>query len=114
MALQVVDGDYVMNARGGVETVSGRDELLQRIKYKLTARRGAFPLMPALGSRLWMLRSLKPSERRGAAEVFIREALENENEIRLENVVVTATDENIRVEISFAHSGGTIEMTLRV
>ena len=53
MELKLIDGDYAADASGGLATVSGIEELAQRVLMKLTARRGSFPLMPDYGSRLY-------------------------------------------------------------
>ena len=50
--LKIRDGDY--QRRGsGLAKVDGTEALLQRVLFKLTARRGAFPFVESLGSRLW-------------------------------------------------------------
>ena len=63
MALMIRDGDYVPDGVGGLKRVSGREALLQRVLFKLTARRGAFPFREELGSRLSRLPRLPASQR---------------------------------------------------
>ena len=46
------DGDYVPDGAGGLETAEGAEEVLARVLFRLTARRGARPLLPGLGRRL--------------------------------------------------------------
>ena len=46
------DGDYVPDGAGGLETAEGAEEVLARVLFRLTARRGAMPFLPGLGSRL--------------------------------------------------------------
>ena len=55
METKLVNGDYVPDGLGGVERLSGADALLGRVLYRLTARRGQFPPLPELGSRLYLL-----------------------------------------------------------
>ena len=55
METKLINGDYVANGLGGVVRCKGDEALLARVLYRLTARRGQFPPMPALGSRLYLL-----------------------------------------------------------
>ena len=41
-------GDYIPNGTGGLTALSGGEEVLARVLYRLTARRGAFPFLPEL------------------------------------------------------------------
>ena len=41
MELKLRNGDYVPDGVGGLKRVEGREALLQRVLFKLTARRGA-------------------------------------------------------------------------
>jgi hypothetical protein len=91
MEARFLDGDYVPDGWGGFETVMDQAETVQRILFKLSARRGEFPLLPELGSRLWMLGQEKPSERATAAHQYIAEALADEDLIT-ESVTVTETE----------------------
>ena len=55
MELQLKHGDYVSDGAGGVRRVAGNEALLQRVLFRLTARRGTFPFWETLGSQLWKL-----------------------------------------------------------
>lgn len=79
MELKLENGKYTAVSRGGLEFVSGAEELRQRIEMKLTARRGGFALMPEFGSRLYLLPTVKPSQREAAARQYIAEALSDED-----------------------------------
>ena len=52
MELKIRDRDYVADGAGGLVRVSGWDELLERVLFKLSVRRGSFALAPELGSKL--------------------------------------------------------------
>lgn len=78
MELKLKNGDYVPDGVGGLERVEGREALLQRALFKLTARRGAFPFLPELGSRLWQLGKVPSVQRQAAAVQYAAEALEGE------------------------------------
>ena len=47
MELKIKDRDYVADGMGGLVRVSGWDELLERVLFKLSVRRGSFSLLPA-------------------------------------------------------------------
>ena len=49
MELKIKDRDYVADGAGGLVRVSGWDELLERVLFKLSVRRGSFALAPELG-----------------------------------------------------------------
>ncbi len=63
----IINGDYVPDGGGGLKTVSGGEEVLARVLFRLTARRGALPFLPQLGSRLYELAREKPSARQSLA-----------------------------------------------
>lgn len=48
MELKLQNGDYVPDGVGGLRRVWGQEALLQRVFYKLMARRGSFPF-----GRIW-------------------------------------------------------------
>ena len=62
------DGDYVPNGFGGFTRLYGAQEVLAKALFKLTCRRGSFPFLQDLGSRLYELGRLRPSEREAAAK----------------------------------------------
>ncbi|MGO5021471.1 hypothetical protein ACTQ4E_00090 [Lawsonibacter sp. LCP25S3_G6] len=79
MERMLENGDYVPNGAGGLGSVSGGEEVLARALFCLTARRGALPFLPGLGSRLYELCREKPSVRQALAEQYVAEALGEEN-----------------------------------
>lgn len=103
MELKLKNGKYTAVSRGGLERVSGTEELRQRVEMKLTARRGGFALMPEFGSRLYLLSSVKPSHRAAAAEQYIREALSDESGLSLETVGLKER----------SHGGAALDVTLK-
>ena len=66
METKISNGDYVSDGLGGVERCKGTDALLERVLFRLTARRGQFQAPPELGSRLHLL-SREPAARRPSA-----------------------------------------------
>ena len=114
MAMRLLEGDYVPNAWGGFETVRGGEALLQRVFFKLKARRGSFPFLPELGSRLHLLTRERPSNRRSAAEAYVREALADERDLTLTGLTVRERGEELTLEMTFAYSGGEAALQMTV
>lgn len=48
MGLCLRNGDYVPDGRGGLRQAEGQEALLERVLFRLTARRGTFPFLPEL------------------------------------------------------------------
>jgi len=78
MELELRNGDYTADGVGGLRRVQGRDALLQRVFFRLTARRGMFPFWETLGSRLWELGKVPVPQRPAAARQYVAEALAEE------------------------------------
>ena len=70
------DGDYVPDGAGGLETAEGAEEVLGRVLFRLTARRGAMPFLPGLGSRLHEVIREKPGARQTLCARYVAQALE--------------------------------------
>lgn len=77
--LRIRAGDYLPNGQGGMEKAHEREALLERVLFRLKARRGGFALMPELGSRLYLLAREKPSAQESAAMSYVAEALAEES-----------------------------------
>ena len=103
--LKIRDGDYVFNSAGTVRRVKGREALLQRVLFKLTARRGAFPFLEELGSTLYRLGSLPPSQRQGAAQTAAAQALADEEDLELDGE---------RLTVRLRYQGEPLELKLTV
>ena len=72
------DGDYCPDGAGDFTRAEGADALLERVLFKLQARRGSFPLLPNLGSRLYLLPREKVSARSAQGASYAAEALAEE------------------------------------
>ena len=70
MEVRIKDGDYIPDGLGGVVRCQGADALLERVLFRLTARRGGFPILPQLGSRLYLLSREPAAQRRDAARQY--------------------------------------------
>lgn len=80
------EGDYCLESGGTFAQAEGVEALLERILFKLQVRRGSFPLMPDLGSRLYLLPRAKASARPALGASYAAEALAGED------VAVTRTE----------------------
>ena len=93
------DGDYVPNGFGGFTRLYGAQEVLARALFRLTCRRGSFPFLPELGSRLQELGREKPSAREAAAKIFCASAL-RDMELEVDDVRLTQLpDGHARMEV---------------
>lgn len=86
MTLILRDGDYVPDGTGGFQRAEGAQELLERVLWKLSVRRGSFPFLPELGSRLHLLGRAPARGRQALAGQYVMEALADED------VTVTGTE----------------------
>ena len=55
MENKLIGGDYVPDGAGGFVRQTGSEALLSQALFRLTCRRGRFPLLPELGSLLYTL-----------------------------------------------------------
>ena len=115
MELKLKNGDYVPDGVGGLHRVRGQEELLQRIVFKLTARRGMFPFWEDLGSRLWQLGRLSASQRRSAAAQYVAEALADERNISLESVELSEPEGGVaQLRVALRYAGELMEVALDI
>ena len=114
MELALRDGDYVRSGAAGLLRVSGQDALLQRVLFRLTARRGSFPFWETLGSRLWQLGQTPPGARLSAARQYVAEALAEESGLTVENVVLTQDGDQSFVTVELTGEGRTLSAAIRV
>lgn len=110
MELMLRGGDYVPDGKGGFRRAEGSDDLLQRVLWKLTVRRGSFPLLPDLGSRLYLLGREKPGNRENLAKQYTAEALVGEE---LEIQDVTLTGDTLRLDLLWKGESLSAEVELR-
>jgi hypothetical protein len=100
MTLLLDQGDYVLTSSGQLRSLTGMEEVLQRVLLKLTARRGGFPLLPELGSRLYQLLRHAPSDREALAKQYVLEALSDETQLTVTDVTLHTTDGDARLTVS--------------
>ena len=112
--LKIVDGDYVPDGAGGLCRLSGGDEVLARVLYRLTARRGGMPFLPRLGSRLHLVLREKPSARQALAAQYVAEALEEEPGLRVTGVELEDRGEQAGLTVRLNWQGETLSVTVNL
>jgi len=108
------DGDYVPDGAGGLETAEGAEEVLARVLFRLTARRGAMPFLPGLGSRLHEVIREKPGARQTLCARYVAQALEEETDLSVTDVVWRETEEGAEVTVSLEWKGQPLTVTAAV
>ena len=86
-APQLRDGAERPDGEGGFAVSEGAQEVLERVLFQLTARRGSFPLLPQVGSRLYLLLREKPSVRGSVGASYAAEALAGEEDLQVTGAV---------------------------
>ncbi len=114
MSLLLTDRDYVPDGNGGVVVAKGGDALLNEVLFRLAARRGSFPFLPALGSRMHQLRREKPSAWEGLARQFAVEALEGLEDVAVTGARVREEDGALMVEVALLRQGAPLTAEVRL
>ena len=107
------EGDYVPDGKGGFETAQAAGELLERILWKLTVKRGSFPLLPQLGSRLHLLGRARQGEREVLAQQYVREALADEA-VTVEGVTLVPDGDRVLLTAEMTWQGEDLTATVEL
>lgn len=114
MEPKLIEGDYVPDGLGGIVRCSGAEALLQRVLFRLSTRRGQFPFLPELGSRLYLLGRENSAQRLPAARQFVAEALAQE-EVAVTDVALTSAGEgHVHVTVLLDYRGQDLSVALTV
>ena len=113
MELQLKHGDYVSDGAGGVRRVAGNEALLQRVLFRLTARRGTFPFWETLGSQLWKLGQVPAAKRQSAAKQYVAEALAEED-LTVESVELEEQGDRTVLTARLTWEGQALAVTLDI
>ena len=100
-AAKLRNGDYVPDGVGGFATASGAEAVLERVYFLLTARRGKFPLLPEVGSRLYQIFREKPSARGALGASYAAEALAGERGLRVLGAVWEEESQTLTVSVAW-------------
>lgn len=111
--LELKNGEYVRSEDGGLATVSGTAETVQRIMMRLCARRGGFYPMPDFGSRLYKLIGMRSRERDAAARQFIHEALADED-AEIKSIECRDGGDSLFIDLRLDISGTETELGIRI
>ena len=114
MELKIKDRDYVSDGVGALMRASGREELLERVLYKLSVRRGSFPLAPELGSELHLLWREKGERRETAAKRYVAEALAEEAGLTVSGVSLEQKGDLLLLRAALLYEGETLEVSVRI
>lgn len=114
MEAKLINGDYIPDGLGGIVRCSGAQALLQRVLFRLTARRGQFPIVPELGSRLYLLGRENPAQRLSAARQFAAEALAQEEVSVVDAVLSPAGEGRMQVTVLLNYKGTDLSVKLTV
>lgn len=113
MALILREGDYVPDGKGGFRSAEGARELLERLLWKLSVRRGSCPFFPELGSQLHLLGRAAVGEREKLAERYVCQALAEED-VTVEGVTLTQEGERGRLTVRLSAQGESLTLTMEV
>ena len=114
MSLLLQDRDYADDGNGGVAVVQDGDELLSEVLFRLAVRRGSFPFLLDLGSRMHLLRRVKPSERESLALQYAVEALEDLPEVSVTGASVQQEDGAFWVSVELLWQGTRLAVTAQL
>ena len=109
-----VNGDYVPDGFGGFTRLQGTQALLARALFKLSCRRGSFPFLPELGSRLYALGQEKPTARNDCARQYAAEALSGMGVTVTDTKVVSLPDGRARVTVQLCCENETAALEVTV
>ena len=96
------DGDLLLKGLGDLKMIEGIEAKKQSMIIRLVVDMGSFIYDETLGSRLKLLLREKPSKVNQMADLYVREALEPEEDIEVVNVDVKWLDKRrILILVSF-------------
>lgn len=114
MERKLIEGDYVPDGAGGLTTLAGSQEVLARVLFLLTARRGGLPFLPELGSRLYQLGREKPAARQALAAQYVAEALQGERNLKVRSVELIQGEDSGELTVRLDWQGETLTAQLEV
>ena len=114
MSLLMKDRDYAADGNGGVAAVWDAEALLNEALFRLTARRGSFPFLPKLGSRMGELRREKPSDWDALARQFAVEALDGLEDVTVTGAAAYRDRDALLVAVELLWQGEALSVTARL
>lgn len=112
MEPRIQNGDYIPDGLGGVVRSQGADALLERVLFRLTARRGGLSPLPQLGSRLYLLGREPAAQRLSAARQYVAEALAEEAVTVTDIALAPAEQDRTRLTVQLEYQGTDLSVSL--
>ncbi len=113
MISQIRNGDYVPDGMGGFVRLSGEQQAVQTALFCLQCRRGAFALLPELGSSLHTLCRQSRSRWDALAAQYCVQALQGTG-LSVTQVQVRQQDDCLLISLQLQYPGGQTETEVRV
>ncbi len=114
MSLLLTNRDYAADGSGGVAVIRDGEELLGEVLFRLTARRGSFPFLPRLGSRMDRLRRAKPADWENLARQYAVEALDGLDGVTVAGARVSRERDGLWVTVELLWQGDQLAVTARL
>ena len=114
MEVKILNGDYVPDGLGGIVRLEGAEALLERVLFRLTARRGGLPALPELGSRLYLLGREPAAQRRYAARQYAAEARAAEKVTVTEVGLAPEDGDRMRLTVFLDYQGEDLSVALDI
>lgn len=114
MSLLLKDRDYAADGNGGVAVVRDGEALVNEALFRLTARRGSFPFLPELGSRIYQLRREKPSAWDALARQFAVEALSGLDGVTVAGAAVRRERDVLAVSVELLWQEARLPVTVQL
>ncbi|MBD5085582.1 MAG: hypothetical protein HDT33_11175 [Clostridiales bacterium] len=114
MSLLLKNRDYAADGNGGVTVIKDGDELIGEVLFRLTARRGSFPFLPELGSRMYELLREKPSAWDSLAQQYAVEALADLPDAVVTGAQVSQEGDRLAVAVELLWQGTSLWVTVQL
>lgn len=114
MSLLLKERDYAADGNGGVTVVRDGDAVVNEVLFRLTARRGSFPFLPELGSRMEQLRREKPSAWESLARQFAVEALAGLDGVTVTGAAVRRERDALMVTVAVLWQNTSLSVTVQL
>ena len=114
MGLLLKERDYAADGNGGVTVARDGEALVNEALFRLTARRGSFPFLPELGSRMGQLRRERPSAWESLARQFAVEALAGLEDVTVTGAAVRRERDALMVDVELLWQGTALSVTAQL
>ena len=105
-------GDYALRGNTCVP-LRGQEAAFADALFRLQCRRGSFPFLPDLGSRLWRLGLERRTDRIALARQYCAEALEG-SPVQANDVTVREQGSALAVELTLRLGEANVKVEVRV